>query len=58
MNKELMVTTEFNQPESLKALEEELDIGSIDKVSTEGYLKNEISSEGKVNEDDVCKRGR
>ena len=45
MNKELMVTTEFNQPESLKALEEELDIGSIDKVSTEGYLKNEIDGE-------------
>ena len=45
MNKELMVTTEFNQPESLKALEEELDIGSIDKVSTEGYLKNEIDGD-------------
>ena len=40
-----MVTTEFNQPESLKALEEELDIGSIDKVSTEGYLKNEIDGD-------------
>merc|ERR1711998_706572 len=45
VNKELMVTTEFNQPESLKALEEELDIGSIDKVSTEGYLKNEIDGD-------------
>ena len=39
------MTTEFNQPESLKALEEELDIGSIDKVSTEGYLKNEIAGD-------------
>lgn len=39
------MTTEFNQPESLKALEEELDIGSIDKVSTEGYLKNEIDGD-------------
>ena len=36
--------TEFNQPESLESLEE-LDIGSIDKVSTEGYLKNEIDGD-------------
>ena len=33
---------ELNQPESLKALEEELEIGVIDKVSAEGYLKDEI----------------
>ncbi len=35
---------EFNRPDSLKALEEELGIPieSMDKVTTEGYLKNEI----------------
>ena len=37
-----MATMELNQPESLKALEEELEIGVIDKVSAEGYLKDEI----------------